>query len=1236
MTRCSSLHTIYTPYNLKTDYKVPLPKLNSTKVSDVGTWYDVNGNQYTELPTGLAYSIVIEQNKRPNISATNTISVQKTKTTYQVGDTVSVDDLTVTYYGSDGSVKKLPKDQYSTNVSEVNEDMSTPGNKTLTVTYTDSGKNITLTADIAITVTLGLTDENTTITLPERSPVYNGYAQKPVPTVKVKADKSAQEAGTGITLVEGTDYTVFYQNNTNAGNATVIITGIGIYSGTVSENFSIDKAPLTVKVKDVNIAKDDKVPKDEEFEYVANGLVSADVSKEDLIKIGSYTFKKHQEDGTDTEVVRGDIDTTKTSKEAGFSYYVIPKDVTAGTNYEVNKNAPEESIRGELTITAERIVYKVTFDMMGHGKDATDTTIAGGLITEPDVPGAEGYAFSGWYKDKTFAAKQKWNFDTDTVQADTTLYACWIEKGAEGYSGLQFSIQDIQDQIYTGSAIKPTVYVYAADGVTLLKSGKDYTIKYAGNTDAVPADEDGNPTVQGGTAMITDFGKADKEKRSAIEGTFNERLPYVVITGKGNYSGAIYKNFRILPAKISTEDGSVAAGFTLKYSDQLVTNTKKDQNPFSSLKYKKAMTAGKDFSVTLRAADAYDAEGKLALKDGEAWSSESTYDAEKKKYTAPVIPKGYHGTFTMEVKGAGNYRGSFTKDIVVTDKDCLMKNASISIGNKIKSLPYADGKAVTLTPGWYDTAAKKYYKVVAGTISGTPEGNGNYIFTVKAGKKYLVEGEDYTISYAGNKAVGTATMTITGNPEKGYHGSRSVTFKITGTAFNTKNVLITTYDAKKMTTEESDGCLMPSVEYTGRAVTQNKVRLTAKDGQTLDYGKHYTISYKNNVRKGKATMTFTAKPESGYSGSFSKSFTITQADISVPGIIKVEAVKGSGHGEDEVTELKDEKGNVTGYRLNGDTAYVWGGVKPADRIMLTNAEGIPLKEGTDYTVKYKNNTAVTTDEIRNSGKEPYMTVTGKGNYKGILTVYFDIKNAEISADQITVSQTAFNENAKDTYEYKPGVKVVDSVSGKTLSAGPNKDYEIRYVNNGQEDVTKYVKGETGAVQPMAVITVPGSSSYELSDADIHELEDGTKVIEMPLPIYRTKLTGSNLYIIVADEKTEDITYTGVVGDGNKISPAKPEVAVYYGEAAAVKEAKKADKETFLKNPSGYGLTELTQKPGEEAGGTGHYTVTYGANNVAGKNKGSVTITGVPQEYGGSVTVKFTINPRTVFYQTQTP
>ena len=65
---------------------------------------------------------------------------------------------------------------------------------------------------------------------------YTGSALKPNVVVK----------DGDYTLVKGTDYTVSYSNNKNAGTGRVTITGIGNYTGTVTKTFTINKAPSGV------------------------------------------------------------------------------------------------------------------------------------------------------------------------------------------------------------------------------------------------------------------------------------------------------------------------------------------------------------------------------------------------------------------------------------------------------------------------------------------------------------------------------------------------------------------------------------------------------------------------------------------------------------------------------------------------------------------------------------------------------------------------------------------------------------------------------------------------------------------------------------------------------------------------------------------------------------------------------------------------------------------------------
>ena len=76
------------------------------------------------------------------------ITAAKTTKEYQVGDTITTDDLTVTATYSDGTTRTLDEDEYTTNVASLKT--TTAGKVTLEVFYTEG--NITKTSSIEITV----------------------------------------------------------------------------------------------------------------------------------------------------------------------------------------------------------------------------------------------------------------------------------------------------------------------------------------------------------------------------------------------------------------------------------------------------------------------------------------------------------------------------------------------------------------------------------------------------------------------------------------------------------------------------------------------------------------------------------------------------------------------------------------------------------------------------------------------------------------------------------------------------------------------------------------------------------------------------------------------------------------------------------------------------------------------------------------------------------------------------
>ena len=71
-------------------------------------------------------------------------------------------------------------------------------------------------------------------------------------------------------------------------------------------------------------------------------------------------------------------------------------------------------------------MFTVCFDANGHGTaPGAVSVVAGECIEKPADPSADGFLFTGWYRDAD--AMSAWNFDVDTVNGDITLYAGWAE-----------------------------------------------------------------------------------------------------------------------------------------------------------------------------------------------------------------------------------------------------------------------------------------------------------------------------------------------------------------------------------------------------------------------------------------------------------------------------------------------------------------------------------------------------------------------------------------------------------------------------------------------------------------------------------------------------------------------------------------------------------------------------------------------------------------------------------------
>ena len=136
------------------------------------------------------------------------------------------------------------------------------------------------------------------------------------------------------------------------------------------------------------------------------------------------------------------------------------------------------------------------------------------------------------------------------------------------------------------------------------------------------------------------------------------------------------------------------------------------------------------------------------------------------------------------------------------------------------------------------------------------------------------------------------------------------------------------------------------------------------DGKVLQAGKDYTISYRNNLNVGVATVIATGMGD--YTGYTSKNFTITKRAMAGGTVSVASSVSFTGS-------------NIT----------------PS---VTVKAAGRTLTSGTDYTVSYSNNKNVGTASVY---------VYGKGNYSGTLSAKFDIVPAKQQIQKLETRYKGF-------------------------------------------------------------------------------------------------------------------------------------------------------------------------------------------------------------------------------------
>ena len=321
-----------------------------------------------------------------------------------------------------------------------------------------------------------------------------------------------------VELVKNTDYTVSYSNNKNVGTATISITGIGDYTGTIKKNFNI----------------------------VARGISDTTIGS-----IPNQTYTGNSISALPVITYNG---------------ATLTKDVDYTLSYSNNINV------GTATIT---ITGKGNF----KGTTSKTFSISARAMTDTSVANVSSQTYTGnvisplptiTYNNKTLKKDTDYTLSySNNINAGTATITITGKGNFTGTTSKTFSISaramsdtsvaNISSQTYTGNVISPLPTITYNNKT--LKKDTDYTLSYSDNINV-------------GTATITITGKGNFAGTTSK--TFSISARAMSDTSVANISSQTYTGNVISPLPTITYNNKTLkkdTDYTLSYSDNINVGT---------------------------------------------------------------------------------------------------------------------------------------------------------------------------------------------------------------------------------------------------------------------------------------------------------------------------------------------------------------------------------------------------------------------------------------------------------------------------------------------------------------------------------------------------------------------------------------------------------------------------------------------------------------------------------------
>ena len=633
-----------------------------------------------------------------------------------------------------------------------------------------------------------------------------------------------------------------------------------------------------------------------------------------------------------------------------------------------------------------------------------------------------------------------------------------------------------------------------------------------------------------GTGAMPDF--ASPEEVPWLDGM--EEIKHVIVedgvTHIGSYAFYLMKNLEDVTLPSSVKD----YGYSVFRGDPNLEVFRHDNGTVEN-----QLHIAVQYLMALYSGIAYEPE--VAVRKGAAGTDFDTMEAltEGTDYTVTYSNTRNIGEGTIVITFLGDYTdaGSVTIPFIVASE--LLK------GENIKALT-----GITVNPERQTyTGAKQ-----------TPA------ITVKSGRWTLKNGVDYKLNTP--EMINAGEYAISAEGIGAYSGNEKASFSITSKRMDELSVSLS-----KDSISLGDAAPVPTVTYNGRKLTDSK---------------DYSVSYKGTDQVGTAEIIIEAKG-SNYSGSVSKSFTVTEKKHKKLPALILSKTKTVYNGKDQMPSVTIKDGGTT------------------------------LKEGTDYTLKMP-------ASCKNVGTYR-ITATGIGDYEGTSDAYFMIEEApktDISTLSLSLAQSSI------VYD---GRSHLDDIAVYSGSKKLKKDTDY-LVEVSPSDCTK-----AGTYR----VTVTGVGDYKgtktltftISKPSLSDLKDKASLSQTVFT-YDGKKKEPEVFITGLDPAEYEVTYTNntKAGTGTAIATAR-ESSNYTGSIrlsfTITKDQEKALVSISL-SQSRYEYDGTAKRPAAtvKSGSTTlkegrDYTLAY---SEGCKDSGTyqVTATGIGG-YKGSVTVSFTISAK---------